>query len=152
MDISIFERGILVSALKDKWTSLLLIIHKFITYEGRYGSMYMYRIRLLMNFLENETINLLYFLLNSLTKMSTTVQKNICDVKPHLYHHGLIKILVENHLKERKDTWVKFLVRNFFQDPPEVPEGSSTKKSRITRTNLTIQDTPINVTEETTKE
>jgi len=84
--------------------------------------------------------------------MSTIVQKNIDDVEPHLYHHGLIKILVENHLKERKDTWEKFLVRNFFQDPPEVPKGSSTKKSRRKRTNLTIQDTPTSVTKETSKE
>ena len=89
----------------------------------------MYRNKLLMNFLENETINLPYFLLNSLRKMSTTVQKNIDDVEPHLYHHGLIKILVENHLKERENTWEKFLVSNFFQDPPEVPEGSSSKRS-----------------------
>ena len=114
--------------------------------------MYMYHIRLLMNFLDNETTNLPYFLLSSFRKMSTTVQKNIDDVKPHLYHHGLIKILVENQLKKRKDTWEKFLVRNFFQDPLEVSEGSSTKKSRRKRTNLTIQDTPTSMTKETSKE
>lgn len=73
MDITVFKHGIPVSALKEKWTSLLLIIQKFITCEGRYGSMYMYHIRLLMNFLENQTINLPYFLLSSLKKMSTTV-------------------------------------------------------------------------------
>jgi len=152
MDISIFKQGIPISALKDKWTNLMLIIRKFITCEGRYGSMYMYHIRLLMNFLENESINLPYFLLNSLRKMSTTVQKNIDDVEPHLYHHGLIKILVENHLKEREDTWEKFLVRNFFQDPPEVLEGSSAKKSRRKITTLTIQDTPTSVTKENSEE
>lgn len=105
MDISVFKRGILVSTLKEKWTSLLLIILKFITCEGRYDSMYMYHIRLLMNFLENQTINLPYFLLSSLKKMSTTVQKNLDDMEPHLYHHDLVKIMVENQLKEIKDTW-----------------------------------------------
>lgn len=80
MDISILKRGIPISALKDKWSSFLLIIQKFITCEGRYGSNYMYRIRLLMNFLENGTINIPYFLLNSLRKMSTTVQKKIEDI------------------------------------------------------------------------
>lgn len=73
MDITIFKHGIPVLALKEKWTSLLLIIQKFITCEGRYGSMYMYHIRLLMNFLENQTINLPYFLLSILKKMSTIV-------------------------------------------------------------------------------
>lgn len=95
MDVTIFNRGILVSALQEKWASLLLIIQKFITCEGRFGSMYMYHTRFLMNFLENQTINLPYFLLNSLKKMSTTVQKNLGDVEPHLYHHGLVKILIK---------------------------------------------------------
>ena len=114
MDITIFKRGIPVSALEEKWTSLLSIIHKFITCEGQFGSMYMYHIRLLMNFLENQTINLPYFLLNSLKKMSITIQKNLDDIEPHLYHHGLVKILIEKQLKERKDTWEQFLIRNFF--------------------------------------
>lgn len=66
--------------------------------------MYMYHTRLLMNFLENKTINLPYFLLNSLKKMSITVQKNLEDIEPHLYHHDLVKILIEKQLKEKKDT------------------------------------------------
>jgi len=57
--------------------------------------MYMYHIRLLMNFLENKTIDLPYFLLNSLKNVSITVQKNLEDIEPHLYHHGLVKILIE---------------------------------------------------------
>lgn len=68
MDIIVFKRGIPVTALDEKWTSLLLLIQKFITCEGRFGSMYMYHTWLLMNFLENQTINLPYFLLNSLKK------------------------------------------------------------------------------------
>ena len=114
--------------------------------------MYMYHIRLLMNFLESQTINIPYFLLSSLTKMSTTIQKNLDDVEPHLYHHSRIKILVEKQLKERRDTWEQFLIRNFFQDPPEIPEGSSTRKSRRRRTNVNIQDTPTSITKETNKE
>ena len=102
----------------------------------------MYHIRLLKKFIENGTINLPYFLLNSLRRMSTTVQKKIEDIEPHLNHHGLIKILVEYYLKNIGDTWENFLIRNFFQDPPDLPEGSSTKKSRRRRTTLAIQNTP----------
>ena len=104
-DITIFKQGIPIYALEEKWANLLLIIQKFITCEGRFGSMYMYHTRLLMNFLENQTLNLPYFLLNSLKKMSVTVQKNLEDVEPHLYHHGHVKILIEKQLKEKKDTW-----------------------------------------------
>ena len=52
MDTTVFTKGILVHALKEKWAILLLVIQKFITCEGRFGSMYMYHARLLMNFLE----------------------------------------------------------------------------------------------------
>lgn len=94
MDVTIFKRGIPVHALEEKWANILLIIQKFITCEGRFGSMYMYHTRLLMNFLENQTLNLPYVLLNNLKKMSVTIQ-NLGDIEPHLYHHGLVKILIE---------------------------------------------------------
>lgn len=152
MDITAFKCGIPVSSLEEKWTSLLLIIQKFITCERRFGSMYMYHIKLLMNFLENQTINLPYFLLSSLKKMPTTVQKNLDDIEHHLYHHGLVKILIEKQLKERKDTWEQLLIRNFFQDPPETLESSSARKSRRRKTSVNIQDTPTNIAKETSKE
>ena len=62
--------------------------------------------------------------------MCTTVQKNIEDIEPHLYHHGMVKILIEDQLKKKSDTWERFLVRNYFQDPPKIPESSTTRKSR----------------------
>ena len=142
MDITVFKRGIPVHTIKDEWATLLLIVQKFITCEGRFGSMYMYHTRILMNFLENRTLNLPYFLFNSLKKMAVTVQKHLGDVEPHLYHHGLIKILIEKELKERKDTWEQFLVRNFFEEPQEIPEGSSIRRSRRKRMNVETQITP----------
>ena len=124
----------------------MLIIQKFITCEGRFGEMYMYHTRLLMNFLENPTLNLPYFLLLSLKEMSTTVQKNIGDIEPHLYHHGLVRILIEDQLKKNKDTWEQFLVRNYFQEPSEAPESSTPKAPRRGRRkgkSAIIQDSPI---------
>lgn len=50
MDITVFKRGISVHALKEEWATLLLVVQKFITCEGRFGSMYMYHTRLLMIF------------------------------------------------------------------------------------------------------
>jgi len=105
-----------------------------------------------MNFLEIQTINLPYFLLSSLKKMSITLQKNLDEVEPHLYHHGLVKILIEKQLKERNDTWEQFLIRNFFQEPPETPESNSARKSRRRKTSVNIQDTPTNIAKETSKE
>ena len=77
MDVTVFRKGIPISTLKNKWRSMLLILQKFITCEGRFGCMYVYHLRLLMNFLENGDINLPFFLLNSLTRMYSNVQKKI---------------------------------------------------------------------------
>jgi len=63
-----------------------------------------------------------------------------------------VKILIEKQLKEKKDTWEQFLVRNFFQDPPETPESSSARKSRRKKTSVRIQDTPTNIAKEINQE
>lgn len=148
MDITVFTRGILVHALKEEWASLLLIIQKFITCEGCFGAMYMYHTWLLMSFLENQTLNLPYFLLLSLKKMCTTVQKNIEDIEPHLYHHGLVRILIKDQLKKNRDTWEWFLVRNYFQEPFEAPESSTPRRSRRKEKSSIIHDPPIIKTKE----
>lgn len=145
MDTSIFTKGIPVHAIKDEWSTLLLLIQKFITCEGRFGSMYMYHARLIMNFMEVYTLNLPYFLLSSLKKMSSTVQKHVGNIEPHLYHHGFIKILIEDQMKNTKDTWEKFLTRNHFQELIEASGSSSPKilkRSRRKEKNITAQDSP----------
>ena len=138
MDVTVFRKGIPISALKNKWSSMLLILQKFITCEGRFWSMYVYHICLLMNFLENGTINLPFFPLNSLRRMATNVQKKVESIETTLYHHGLVKILVEFHLRSIGDTWEDFLVRNFFQDALDLSEGNHVKRSRRRNINIKI--------------
>jgi len=140
MDVTVSRKEIPISALKNKWVNMSLILQKFITCEGQFGFMYVYHIHLLMNFLENGTINLPFFLLNSLRRMATNVQKKIESIETTMYHHGLVKILVEFHLKSIGDTWEDFLVRNFFQDAPKTPEESHVKKSRRRKININIQN------------
>lgn len=70
--------------------------------------MYVYHICLLMNFLESGEINLPFFLLNNLRRMASNVQKKIEFIDTTMYQHGLVKILVEFHLKRIGDTWEIF--------------------------------------------
>jgi len=114
MEVTVFKKGIPSSALKNKWRNMLLILQKFITCEGRYGTFYVYHIRLIMHFLEEE-LNFPYFLLQSLRKMASSVQKRIQFLETTLYHHGLVKILIEHHLSKLGDNWDNFLVRNDFE-------------------------------------
>jgi len=139
MDVTMFRKGILISTLKNKWRSMLLILHKFITYEGRFRCMYVYHIRLLMNFLENGNINLPFFLLNSLRRMDSNVKKKMEFIYTTMYHHGLVKILVEFHLKRIGDSWENFLIRNYFQEALESPEEGNIRRSKRKKTSMTIQ-------------
>ena len=147
MDVSMFGKGIPISYLKSKGRSMLLILQKFITCEGRFGCMYVYNIRLLMNFLENVEIDLPFFLLNSLIRMASTVQKKIEFIDTTMYHHGLVKILVEFHLKRIGDTWENFLIRNYFQEAPKSPEEGNVRRSRRKKTGITIQSKPDSSTQ-----
>lgn len=103
MDIFVFQKGIPVTSLKTRWRNLLLIIPKFITYEGRFGNMFFYHARLMMNFLDGNEINLPYFLLCSLRKMVGNISRKIQSIDNSLYHNELVKILIEAHLKRKGD-------------------------------------------------
>jgi len=72
-----------------------------------------------MIFLENGEINIPFFLLNSLRRMASNVQNRIQFIDTTMYHHELIKILIEFHLKSIGDTWENFLIRNHFQEAPK---------------------------------
>ena len=120
---------------------MLLIIQKKITCEGRFGYMFVYHARLLMHFLEDWEINLPYFLLNSLKKISRTVQKRIQSIDNIMYHHGLINILIEFHLKNIGDLCENFLIINHFQEEAqEQPKNDKTKISRRRKGDTYIED------------
>ena len=62
-----------------------------------------------------------------------------------------MRILIEDQLKKNKDTWERFLVRNYFQEPSEVPESNTPKtprRSRRKEKSAIIQDSPISKTKE----
>jgi len=143
MDTTIFKKGIPRMALKSKWRNLLLIIQNFVTCEGRFGCMCFYHIPLLMNFLEENEINLLYFLLKSLRKMSQNVQRRIQFIDNTMYHHGLIKILVEFHLQKIGDNWERILVRNhFLEETHGKPNSSRPKRGRKIKIDKTHEQEP----------
>ena len=59
-----------------------------------------------------------------------------------MHHHGLVKILLEFHLKSIGDSWDNFLIRNHFQDEPEQPKEDKTRKSRRRKIDTRIEDRP----------
>lgn len=104
------------------WDEMVYIIQKFFTCEGRYSIVYLYHIKLLLHLKGQCTISLPYFLLQSLTKMSKTIQKKKGNEDKSLYNFWLIKILIEFEVQRRGKTWKEFLVANQIKDGEDEQE------------------------------
>ena len=129
MDISIFKNGIPVTMLKGKWINLLLVIQKFLTCEGRFGTMFFYHSWLLMHFIDGNEINFPYFLLCSLIKLASSIQIESKSIDNSLYHHRLIKILINEHLEANEKNWQDFLVWNHFVEIQKEETSRRDKRS-----------------------
>ena len=66
-----------------------------------------------MHLSNEKPMNMPYFLLQSLKKMSSQVKKNK-NKERSMCHHGLIKMLVEHGLNQRGLSWNIFLWENGF--------------------------------------
>jgi hypothetical protein len=113
-----WKKGIPMTALKKKWKDILFILQKYITCKGRYGLELLYHLWLLIHF-KGHAINFPYFLLNILKKMAYSIQHSHRNIDKILYHHGMVKILLETKLHKKNDNWEAFLVRNHFRYGPE---------------------------------
>jgi hypothetical protein len=96
------NRGLPANMLKPRWHNLLMILKQFVTCEGRYGSVFLFHLRLLMVFMGFE-LSLLHYLHRSLFKMAKKYKRSQADTS--LFHVGLIKILVVYELGLCRDSW-----------------------------------------------
>lgn len=108
------DRGIPITALKPRWHDLWAIVKQFVTCEGHYGLVFLYHLRLLMNFIDYP-LNMPHYLFRSLYNMSKRFKHEKADSS--LFHHWLIKVLIVHHLKLSGDCWQAFLSRNGFATP-----------------------------------
>jgi len=117
-----WKKGVPRSWLVHPWDEMVYILQKFITCEGRYSIVYLYHIKLLLHLKKQCVISVPYFLLQSLTKMAKTIQKQKGNEDKSLYHFGLIKILIEHELQKRGKLWKEFLTVNQIRDEEEKEE------------------------------
>jgi hypothetical protein len=116
-------KGMHVTNLKNKWCDLILIVKWYITCEGHYGLVFYYHFHLLMVFIGYQ-LNFPYYFHKSLSKMEKFYQRGFGNPDRSLFHHGLIKILVECHLTQIGDSWENFTQRNNFSENPMQVNGS----------------------------
>ena len=119
--------------LMKKWRSLLELIIKYVTCEGRISQTQFYHLWLLRVF-KGRPMNMSYYFLNSLHKMAYTYQINVGDKERSLFHHGPIKILVSYRLGELGDTWESFLIHNGFGENEEWPRQRPKNRRRRIKT------------------
>jgi hypothetical protein len=100
-----WKRGIPRSWIPPEWHTALIVIHRYVTCEGRFSLVYIYHIRILMHLNGDYPLNLPYFLLKILTKMSKRVQSLSTNAKRSLFHQVLIKTLVMSSLKKLQKPW-----------------------------------------------
>jgi len=111
------DKGMPISTLKPRWHDLLIMVKQFVTCEGRYGLVFLYHLRLSMNFM-GYPLNIPFYYLRSLYKMSKKFKWEKDDSS--LFHHGLIRLIAVHHLNLHGDNWQSFLSWNGFVDSESV--------------------------------
>ena len=82
--------------MQAEWCNVLYVLQKYFTYEIRYAPTVNYHIHLLFHFEVELKMNFPYFLYKSLAKMLRRVQKHSGNPYNNIYHHGLVKIIIED--------------------------------------------------------
>ena len=59
-------------------------------------------------------INLPYYLVQSMTKMSSAIKKGPKNISHSFFHHGLVRMLIERELSKQNRSWDEFLESNGF--------------------------------------
>ena len=103
--------GVSRSWLKSPWDEIAYLVQKYVTCEGRFSLVFLYHIRILQHLNHEKPMNMPYYLLQSLKKMSSQVKKNK-NKERSMHHHGLIKMLVEYELNQKGKSWNIFLWEN----------------------------------------
>jgi len=80
------KNGITHIWVKKEWHISFLIIHKYITCEGRFSLVYLYHVKLLIHINGDYPLNLPYFLLKILSKMSKRVHSHPAIANDSLFH------------------------------------------------------------------
>ena len=103
------------SQLIEQFDRLLKIIQIYFTCEGRFNTLYLNHIRLLLHFTGKVEMNIPYYLLRSMGKMSYIIQAKSKDVDSSLFHSGLIRMLVSEELGKKEISWEHFVVASHFK-------------------------------------
>jgi hypothetical protein len=96
------SKGVPRSHLVEEFDKMLKIIQRYFTCEGRFNTLYQYHIRLLLHFTGKDEMNIPFYLLRSIGKMSDRVQSKSKVVDTSIFHSGLIRMLVSRRTEKEE--------------------------------------------------
>ena len=99
--------GVPVRFLKPEWRAYYKILVRYVSYDGRFSHLHLYHLILLLA-LQGFKLNLPFYLWQSLKKMSQAV-RSFSNPDRSIFHHGLIKIIVQHQLSVNGKSWDSFL-------------------------------------------
>jgi len=153
------------SNLVDYFEKMLNIIQRYFTCEGRFNTLCKYHIRLMLHFTTKDEMDIHFYLLRSIGKISDRVQSKSKAVDSSIFHYGLIKMLVSEELRKRNIPWEQFIVfshmkldiaptpQSKIQSPfPSTSTTPAGSKRKIKRRSPTQNQYLIKEVEETEKE
>jgi hypothetical protein len=108
-------KGVPRNHLIEKFDRILRIIQRYFTCDGRFNTLYQYHIRLMLHFTGKIEMNIPYYLLRSIGKMSDRVQSKSKVVDTSIFHFGLIRMLVSEELGKKYISWEHFVISSHFK-------------------------------------
>ena len=110
-----WSKGIPRNCLKKEWDDIIRVIQHCITCEGWYTLTNLYHMIFLVHIVGIKKSNVPYFMIKSLTKMSTIFGKNLDYPAHYVFHRGLINISFSYHIYNLNWSWENFLFWGGFQ-------------------------------------
>lgn len=80
--------------------------------------------------------------------MAGNIQRKIQSIDNALYHHGLVKFLIESHMERKGDKWEDSLIRNHFKEVGQEEPSNKTRKSRRKLPSNPKENSPVQETQQ----
>ena len=119
-----WSKAVLIHNFRAEWVEPIKFLQSYITCEVMYAFVIKYHFRFLQHLAGESRMNLAFFLLKCLQKMSSRIKEHHDHTAQSIFHHGLIKLIISTILQREGKTWDYFLFWSGFQNNQE---GQPTK-------------------------
>jgi hypothetical protein len=126
--------------LQEKWVTAMVAIRQYITCEGRYKHLYRFHLRFLLHLAGEKDMNLPFYLIKDLTKISAKIQKNPLAMDSSLAHHSLITMIVFDQIIRSGVSIRSFLSDSGFHQKDKLQEKMRSKIKKAAILQLPIED------------